>query len=165
MIKEFMEMEVEVMAAFPKPKGFSYRNISDLILTWGKVWKVRKIPISILKNEDYTNPMACFANAYRLARELNYCYVEGYAYKLVFPMLHAWVIDSKGMVLDPTWGIVKDGYKKYYIGIPLDINFVNISISRQGEYGILDDWKSGFPLLRKFELGYIDKRWKHLYKK
>lgn len=50
-------------------------------------------------------PKACFDNSRRMAMRSpqKYTYCEGYATSVI-PMHHAWLIDTKGRVVDPTWG-------------------------------------------------------------
>lgn len=88
-------------------------------------------------------PKECFHNAYQLAEYNDLIYVEGYTWYLI-PILHAWCIDEKGRVIDPTLDESED---YAYCGIPMDMSFVRKTMLSTGVYGIIDNWKDGFPML------------------
>ncbi|WP_254511386.1 hypothetical protein [Anatilimnocola floriformis] len=101
----------------------------------------------------------CYANSYRLASEHAVTYVEGYAIstRTASPHLHAWCVDEKGLVLDPTW---RSG--TFYFGIPFRLEFLKKAIAERTErgdcyYGWLDDWRPGWPLIN--ELGEQPELW------
>ncbi|PYU31189.1 MAG: hypothetical protein DMG31_12700 [Acidobacteria bacterium] len=56
------------------------------------------------------------------------------------PVLHAWNVDAKGSVIDSTWEPVGS----IYFGI-----LFPVSIVRRANASVLDDWESGWPLLRE----------------
>lgn len=95
----------------------------------------------------------CFMNAARLAlwdRELTY--VEGYGSSeivLGFPMLHAWCIDTRGRVVDPTW----TDPTSVYIGIPVSDGLLMEEQERTRHYGVL--FEGGV----KFNENFVE-RWK-----
>ena len=68
-------------------------------------------------------------------------YVEGYA---VIggknPVLHAWNVDAEGSVIDSTWEPVGSAY----FGVILPR-----SIVEPAKTSVLDDWESGWPVLRE----------------
>ena len=79
----------------------------------------------------------CYSNAYRLADDIKYRYVEGFAISdigILLPIQHAWVTDKKGNVIETTWP--KSGFA--YYGIPFGQTMLNKIISETGTFGVLD---------------------------
>ncbi|GAB1545146.1 hypothetical protein NUACC21_78220 [Scytonema sp. NUACC21] len=80
-------------------------------------------------------PAHCYYNCHQILSKKKYkdlIYVEGYAIapNVGFPVNHAWLMDSQGYALDPTWrepGLV-------YFGVPLSNNWVkNFLKSRKND--------------------------------
>jgi hypothetical protein len=68
-------------------------------------------------------------------------YAEGYAVTgSKNPVLHAWNVDAEGSVIDSTWEPVGS----IYFGI-----IFPSSIVRRARTSVLDDWESGWPMLRE----------------
>jgi hypothetical protein len=83
---------------------------------------------------------ACFKNAtaYAIVND-QFTYVEGYAMDLnvPIPLEHAWLIDSKGGVFDPTW---RDACSNIYFGIPFKTWFLKEMLVKSDEKcGILSN--------------------------
>ncbi|WP_313555830.1 hypothetical protein [Agrobacterium cavarae] len=83
-------------------------------------------------------PRDCFNNAtaYAVVRD-DVLYAEGYAVgpELVMPVQHAWLVDRKGQVIDPTWIDVGD---HAYFGIAFDRGFpVEQLAANGGQAGVL----------------------------
>lgn len=79
----------------------------------------------------------CFRNALLLAhRYPELRYVEGFAVRPSIGLLmqHAWCIDSKDRVVDPTW---KDPEDSFYIGVELDRKWAWDKVIDKGYYGVL----------------------------
>ena len=87
----------------------------------------------------------CFRNAHIVAMRLpeRYAYVEGFALGMI-PVPHAWLIDMDGKVVDPTWN--KETCAEY-IGVPLDLRYVNRIILSREVYGVVDNWEHDWPIL------------------
>ncbi len=65
----------------------------------------------------------CFKNAVRVAmvdKSLRYC--EGLATAII-PTEHAWLLDKDGVVIDPTWCLLKERYHPDYFGIVIPVQF------------------------------------------
>lgn len=78
------------------------------LLQVGRLYPWRPLPSSVARMEA----KACWGNAYRLARTTGWDYACGYACadaNLLVPIMHAWVVDSEGYVVDPTWAGVQRG--------------------------------------------------------
>lgn len=92
----------------------------------------------------------CFTHAtslmWRGRGRLIYC--EGYALRRSMGMAvnHAWVLDrwENYRVIDNTWEAPVTGA---YLGIPLSSRFVARTMCETRVYGVMDNWKQGFPML------------------
>ena len=88
----------------------------------------------------------CYGNATKLACDHpELIYVEGMGASII-PMGHAWLVDSKGNVIDPTWDY-KEG--REYFGVPFETSFVLERVCKKETYGLIDDWQSRYPLLHE----------------
>lgn len=101
--KNYIETVVATMGANNTPVEY------QILSAHGKNMPVRSNPLN--------GTMAlgqCYQNAYRLMDNRSMTYCEGYAAikGLGIPIAHAWVVDSDGFVIDPTW---KDGTE--YFGV------------------------------------------------
>jgi len=77
----------------------------------------------------------------------DYTYVEGYAFGII-PIVHAWVVDSNGTVVDNTWREdLVESEDRAYLGIPLKLSYVNKVIVRREKFGVLDCWELEWPLM------------------
>jgi hypothetical protein len=145
---QYLEQSIEMRKLMPNglqpPKGFEFTCIEELVFKHGCRFKPQPLPRKY-KKLPYKQ---CFQNAVNLMLEsgkrLIYC--EGYGTSVI-PVLHAWCVDKKGNVIDPTWDY-KDSVE--YFGIPFDPDFVMKSMFKSKYYGILDNWHDDYPLLRCF---------------
>jgi hypothetical protein len=130
---DYLRMVNEVMG-----KGKQI-NFAGFLLEHGRSWKNSPLPKDI-------KPMTmklCFCNAAKLAmRRKDLTYVEGFA-SLIIPTQHAWCVDAKGNVIDPTW---RDAESATYFGIPFKTEFLTKFLRNSKIYGVLDRWDIGFPL-------------------
>lgn len=90
----------------------------------------------------------CYSNAGRAANGKRLRYVEGYAVPgtIPFPMMHAWLVDEEGRIIDPTW---PDGAAYYGVIIPRDAMWE--ILMRTQVWGIFDNlWldKEAFSILQ-----------------
>ena len=140
---------LEVTASFSQKhqnKDWSYSCISDFILKNGKAYTA---DMDWIVRTDFTfakgKTKECFTNTFNFVESIgeeNFKYVEGYAYSIAIPMLHAWAVDENGWVFDPTW---KDG--KAYFGVEFPLDYVRKIILQRKRWGVFDAWEIGFPLL------------------
>lgn len=97
------------------------------------------------KYHEWKGPMKqCFHNAANAAfhePELIYC--EGYASSII-PTLHAWCLDPEGRVLELTWSKPATDY----FGIPFKLKFLVQQAIANEEYGLIDQMKNHFALVR-----------------
>ncbi len=73
---------------------------------------------------------ACYYNCQTtLMRNPNLRYYEGFAFNII-PMDHAWLIDSHGQVVDPTWALISgwDKFKPDYFGIHIPREIVEADL-------------------------------------
>lgn len=79
----------------------------------------------------------CYMNAGReIHRRSDLRYVEGYAVPgtVPMPMMHAWLVDAEGRVIDPTW---PDGVAYYGVIIPSDV--LSECLMALGYWGVFDN--------------------------
>ncbi len=123
------------------PTQFHYQGISDFILREGQFFEPRLVP----SRSEYLEIGHCYKNAFWTALQEGFVYVEGYAF-LAFhdlPMLHAWNLDSDGLVVDRTW----NPHGRVYFGVVFPLSV--IPRKRRTQYAVLDDWAHGYPILKK----------------
>jgi hypothetical protein len=114
-------------------------ELAKFIMNNGRSWTPQDKPCLYERGE----PQQCFSNAFDLAtRDFDLVYVEGYAYNII-PVSHAWVVDQDGNVIDTTW---EDPANCIYFGIPFDTKYLIQSTFKTEYYGLLDDWRNGWPL-------------------
>ena len=123
------------------------------VLRNGWVLKGRKLP----KSYERGPPKNCFQNAADLAarNRTRLRYVEGYAMRnrLLFPTLHAWCIDSKDRVIDPTWD---DPQHCQYMGIPMTAHECWDEMKRTGVYGLIDPGMVNYEWMFRLDPGLKD---------
>ncbi|MEM9944198.1 MAG: hypothetical protein AAF939_21765 [Planctomycetota bacterium] len=136
------------------------RSIGQFVHLHGQAFAPNSLP----KGVGVGKFGVCFANAYRMLKRhgssKGLIYVEGYAVSSTSGQahLHAWCVNKERVVFDSTWRNANS-----YFGIPFKTDYVQEVISqreRKGDlyFGLLDDWKSGFPLISK--LGNLEAIWK-----
>lgn len=95
-----------------------------LVYENGRTWKT-----SI---HEHTSPMGeCYKNAHLLSLSMGWTYCEGWAMSVI-PMKHAWCVNDKQEVVDPTW---TDGTDYCGVGFPPSI--MHKFTDKTGLYGIL----------------------------
>jgi len=137
-----------------RPDNWSYSCVEDWVLKNGRHWTPAPLP----KDVELMTIKECFKNAALLALERpDLTYVEGFATIGLVPVLHAWCVDDEGRVIDPTW---PEGGIEYY-GVPFDRRWLIRELAKVKYYGFIDDYRRGFPLLRRGVKGFLSKkRWR-----
>jgi hypothetical protein len=90
-------------------------------------------------------PRKCFSNAAELCGEGPAAYyAEGYGWRNDLPIIihHAWCVDEKGFVIDPTWNDPEDCQ---YFGFKMKRSELWRRLASQSHYGLLDSGR-GFNL-------------------
>jgi len=165
---EYLEMVRKVRGK--KPQGFAYNGVEDLILKEGEVFIPAPLPEEISRGRM----KMCFKNATEAALRQDdisgvgswlgdglWEYTEGFALcEGLIPVQHAW-LSRNGVAVDPTW---TDGIE--YVGIRFNKSLLASAIVATRTYGLLDDWRNGFPLLRnKFDSAQLEEYYKNLLDK
>jgi len=133
---------LQVTADFAKEhhnNDWPYSCISDFILKNGKAYKLHYSA----KFLPQGRMGECFRNALHFVERggKDFKYVEGYAFSVCIPMMHAWAAEGNH-VFDPTW---KDG--QAYFGVEFPLSYVRKVIFQREKWGVIDAWDIGFPLL------------------
>lgn len=118
-----------VSAATNKRLG-KYACFEEFILKHGRSFdNIVELPGEVKRGKS----RECFKNAATLAIEYypTWIYCEGYAAGPI-PVLHAWCVNRRGAVIDPTWN---DGTE--YFGIPIKQSYLLKSLRENEVYGLL----------------------------
>lgn len=148
---ESLELFAKFKSENFKNKDYKYNSVEELVLNLGR----RFYPRNFNKKEYPTAKSTmkeCFSNAQDLLLKTeDLTYVEGYIYYHI-PILHAWLIDSEGTVIDPT---LRDSENYVYFGIPLQKNYVLETTVEKGTYGVIENWEMRYPMLKGNESEYL----------
>jgi hypothetical protein len=147
---DFLEGVRALRAAANGNNGpFPYHCIEDFLLQHGRFFAPQRLPQGIKKGPE----RQCFENAGKVAtrRGSSLFYVEGFALGVI-PVHHAWASDTEGNVYEVTWQTrdrtEEDIAATAYFGVPFNADFVLRAMSETKRWGILDDVKREWPVLR-----------------
>jgi hypothetical protein len=137
MLRKYLEMisfiELGQLQLMP-----THKSLHTFLLRHGRAFAPRERPKNMRRQKMgycYQNSISfLFRHARRSSKKLVYC--EGYAIKsdVGIPMMHGWLCDMHGNVIDLTWDDVSD-----YWGVPFQFDFVCAETVRNGVYGIFGD--------------------------
>lgn len=134
------------------------RGFSSFVIDHGRHWQSAALI-------DFNFPIRqgerkqCFSNSQKLLERLErkhpgeFTYVEGYAcpgdLNIAFPMLHAWLADREGRVIDCTWNKPDLGV---YFGVPFETDYVfSLRDQYHTRHSVLDHMPSRWELIRNPE--------------
>ncbi len=146
---EFLNQQADFNDNINKKIVNPHTNTQRLILENGLSFLKRIVP-SPFKGK----PKSCYQNCFQALwkyPELRYC--EGFAISndVQIPISHAWLVDAKSQVIDPTWSEDAPGYTCF--GVVFTEDFVRETAMKTKYYGILDNYRvdrhqilqEGFP--------------------
>lgn len=126
-----------------KPKGRKFYFSYDLIYKQGSFFQIGDHSFT----ELYCRKKMCYKNSLDicLLHPHKYRYVEGFAFSDEnLPLMeHAWLINEKGDVIDPTWN---EGVA--YKGIVFPTEYVLKKVREYESYGILNFYRKYSDLLK-----------------
>lgn len=120
-----------------------------LLAEHGRNWKPAPLPKDVRSGIK----QGCFHNCATLAlRWQRFIYCEGYACGVI-PVLHAWLLDAQGNVIDPTWtggrNMAEPGIDYFGVAIKTKYLIERTAMLQRGPFvaSILDDWINDYPIL------------------
>lgn len=150
-LKDMLQETIEERKGTKRP-GWKYVWHEDFVLENGRQYYVISFPTEFKKAAGKMKD--CYRNAFYLAEKYpdKLTYVEGFAVSAhcpYFPTLHAWCTDGNNAI-DPTWR--NSGFQ--YYGVAFNFSYVRKTIVEKGSFGVMDNWKDKYPLLRGVEDGW-----------
>lgn len=152
--KGYLQDSAAVMQTVGARTDWKYRGFEQLVLECGTMMQPKPLPKKVKRGQ----PRFCYANCKQLAlKNRNLTYVEGYAMAqgVPLPLQHAWLLDTDGYAIDPTWEIPGC----CYLGIPLATAWIKSIWDSRKQKGRTDElsifqgnyleqfsiFKQGFP--------------------
>ena len=138
-IQKYLEQIIKITKKRHCSKIGDYFCFEEFVLRNGQFFKSQISPKSLKRGRM----KECYRNALMLMLDNpSYFYIEGYAAGII-PAMHAWCVDKKGNVIDPTW---PDG--KEYFGVIFKRSYALEQAIKNGRVGLIDNWQAEWPLLR-----------------
>jgi hypothetical protein len=143
-ILTLLEKRAALMREVNANPGWKYRSFEELVLDCGR--EMQPDENSWL---EQGLPKSCYWNCQQLVSkqpELIYC--EGFAASqdVGFPLAHAWLLNTEGKVLEPTW----DSPGEAYLGIAFSWEWVRALLKSRRQQGKKND-------LSVFECNFLEK--------
>ncbi len=152
--KGYLQDLAAVMQTVGARTDWKYRGFEELLLECGTVMQPKPLP----KTLKLGQPRLCYANCQCLVlKNRSLTYVEGYAMAagVPLPLQHAWLLDTDGCAIDPTW----ETLGSCYLGIPLATSWIKSIWDSRKQKGRTDElsifqgnyieefsiFKQGFP--------------------
>lgn len=152
--KGYLQNLAAVIQTVGARTDWKYRGFEQLVLECGTMIELKPLPKTIKMGQ----PRLCYANCQQLAlKNRSLTYVEGYAIAagVSLPLHHAWLLDTDGCAIDPTW----ETPGCCYLGIPLATAWVKSIWDSRKQKGRTDElsifqgnyleqfsiFKAGFP--------------------
>lgn len=152
--KRYLQDSAAVMQTVGARTDWKYRGFEQLVLECGTMMQPKLLPKTIKMGQL----RVCYANCQRLVlKNRSLTYVEGYAMAqdVSLPLQHAWLLDTDGCAIDPTW----ETLGSCYLGIPLATAWVKSIWNSRKQKGRTDElsifqgnyleqfsiFKQGFP--------------------
>lgn len=117
--KRYLQDSAAVMKNLPGRTDWKYRGFEELVLECGTAMEPKPLPKKVKRGQ----PRLCYANCKQLVlKNRSLTYVEGYAMAVgvSLPLQHAWLLDTDGCAIDPTW----ETPGCCYLGIPLATTWI-----------------------------------------
>jgi len=112
---------------------YEYDQITRLVRDFGRRWEWAELPADVGAGEL----RRCFpqARALAIAQPTRFTYVEGYACnRTPCPIHHAWCVDERGFVVDPTWVVTENAS---YFGIAFEAEILRCTTVDFEGWGLL----------------------------
>jgi len=151
----YLQQIARLRATMPGVRALTYKGIEDFLLRHGSFYTPTALPQEVTRGIM----KACYHNAFRLAaRRKSLRFVEGVAVGII-PVDHAWCVNARGEVIDPTWEDATSGEraKRAYFGVEINLTAVRRAIRDHESYSVLQsDWMRAKRARGCVLLGQID---------
>lgn len=142
-VQEYLTVIRDAFGNMTRPDDWEYRGVDDFVLRHGRSFEPSKKYDTIERGEM----KQCYENASKLAMSSDaFTYVEGYA-NVMIPVPHAWCVDDKDVVIDPTW---EDSTKCQYFGVPFTDIYLRRRMLQTEVWGVF--WSEGGGEMINLEL-------------
>ena len=132
-LKSLLSKQAELTKKiYPNPE-WKYNSFEELILNCGNEFVVCS-PNQVKQ----TRSQGCYQNCQQLAGEYpELVYYEGYALAsdVVIPIRHAWLVNARQEVIEPTW----DDNDSVYLGIPFSTSWFQSVLNKRSAIGREDE--------------------------
>jgi hypothetical protein len=131
---DYLKLVAEWRAKNGPNREFRWQSYEELVLELGEVFEEAVLA-------DQRGEMKqCYRNSW-MAAEPGLTYYEGFALSII-PVMHAWLVNSDGVVVETTWEEVGETY----IGVPVSRK----AVTATGYWGLMpNDYLNDFALLRE----------------